>query len=194
MMQDIRASIDIGSNSVLLLIGEMKNGKLLVHSKRSEVTALGRELDKNKSFHPESMRDTFEALKSYAEDCDKFGISRSSIIVTATEAARVAHNAPDFFSEIQKDLGIKVNIITSQAEAYFSAKGILFDTKFESEVITIMDIGRLHRINQGQHQEFPGDGVDQYAYRSSPLHAVANRSALCPKSSKGLFGLQGRHR
>lgn len=141
MMQDIRASIDIGSNSVLLLIGEMKNGKLLVHSKRSEVTALGRELDKNKSFHPESMRDTFEALKSYAEDCDKFGISRSSIIVTATEAARVAHNAPDFFSEIQKDLGIKVNIITSQAEAYFSAKGILFDTKFESEVITIMDIG-----------------------------------------------------
>ncbi len=141
MTIEMRASIDIGSNSVLLLIGRITDGKLHVHSKRSEVTALGRELDKNSNFHPESMSETYDVIKSYVEDCDKYGISRSAIIATATEAARVAYNAIDFFSSIKKDLGLTVNIITSEAEAYFSAKGILFDSTFNSDIITIMDIG-----------------------------------------------------
>jgi exopolyphosphatase / guanosine-5'-triphosphate,3'-diphosphate pyrophosphatase len=141
MTQENRASIDIGSNSVLLLIGEMRNGKFYPHLKRSEVTGLGRELDKNKGFNSESMQETYDVMKSYAEDCDKFGIPRSAIIATATEAARVALNSSEFFSSIQRDLGITVTVITSEAEAYFSAKGILFDSVFTSEIITIMDIG-----------------------------------------------------
>lgn len=141
MSKVMRASIDIGSNSVLLLIAEFNNGKLKEISKRSEITALGKELDKNKSFHPDSMEATFEALKSYAEDCDRHGIKRDSIIATATEASRVAKNAPVFFERIKDELQITINIITSEAEAYFSTKGILFNTKFESEIITIMDIG-----------------------------------------------------
>jgi len=76
MTQDIRASIDIGSNSVLLLIGNVVQGKFVEISKRSEITALGKELDKNKAFRPDSMAATFEAIKSYAEDCDKHGIAR----------------------------------------------------------------------------------------------------------------------
>lgn len=141
MTNDIRASIDIGSNSVLLLIGDLSQGKFVEIAKRSEITALGKELDKNKAFHPESMAATFDALKSYAEDCDKYGISREKIIATATEASRVAKNAGEFYQKIKDELGITISVISSDAEAYYSTKGILFDTKFESEVITIMDIG-----------------------------------------------------
>jgi len=141
MTQDIRASIDIGSNSVLLLIGRLDQGKFVEIAKRSEITALGKELDKNKAFHPDSMASTFEAIKSYAEDCDKHGIARDKIIVTATEASRVAKNAQEFFQKIKTELGITISVISSEAEAYFSTKGILFDTNFESEIITIMDIG-----------------------------------------------------
>lgn len=141
MTKDIRASIDIGSNSVLLLIGDLSQGKFVEIAKRSEITALGKELDKNKAFHPESMAATFDALKSYAEDCDKYGISREKIIATATEASRVAKNAGEFYQKIKDELGITISVISSDAEAYYSTKGILFDTKFESEVITIMDIG-----------------------------------------------------
>ncbi len=141
MTQDMRASIDIGSNSVLLLIGNMTHGKFEEVAKRSEITALGKELDKNKAFHPASMEATFAAIKSYAEDCDKHGVSRDKIIATATEASRVAKNAPEFFQRIQNELGITISVISPEAEAYFSTKGILFDTKFDSELITIMDIG-----------------------------------------------------
>jgi len=151
MNKDIRASIDIGSNSVLLLIGDLSNGYLKEISKKSEVTALGRELDLNKAFHPESMEATYEALKGYVEECDSFGISRDKIIITATEAARVAVNASDFFNRVTSQLSIKIHTITSEAEAYFSTKGILHNSSFKNEVITIIDIGgastELIRVN-----------------------------------------------
>lgn len=139
--KDLRASIDIGSNSVLLLIAEYQNGKLREISKRSEITQLGKELDKNKAFHPESMAATVEALKSYAADCKQQGINPEDVLVTATEASRVAGNAPEFFQKVTETSGLRIQIINPEAEAYFSTKGILYNSKFESEVITIMDIG-----------------------------------------------------
>lgn len=141
MKKDLRASIDIGSNSVLLLIADVTNNNFLEISKQSYITSLGKELDKNKSFHPESMAATYEAIKNYAEECDKHNIPRPNIIATATEASRVAQNAPEFFDRIKNELGVTIQAITSQAEAYFSTRGILFNSTFESEVITIMDIG-----------------------------------------------------
>jgi exopolyphosphatase/guanosine-5'-triphosphate,3'-diphosphate pyrophosphatase len=141
MKQDLRASIDIGSNSVLLLVADMTNNKFSELSKKSFITSLGRDLDKTKNFHAESMQATYEALKAYGEECDSFQIPRESIIATATEASRVAQNSSEFFEKIKNDLGINIQTITSQAEAYFSTKGILFNSKFESEIITIMDIG-----------------------------------------------------
>lgn len=149
--KDIRASIDIGSNSVLLLVGDFSSGKFVELIKDSEITSLGKELDKNKAFHPESMQATFDALKKYAEECDKVGVERAKILITATEASRVAQNAAEFFKEIESKLGLRVQIITSEGEAYYSTKGILFNTEFESDMITIMDVGgastELIRVN-----------------------------------------------
>lgn len=170
-MKDVRASIDIGSNSVLLLIADVSHGKLKEIIKRSEITQLGKELDKNKAFHPDSMSATFDAIKSYAEDCDKHEVPRDKIIATATEAARVAQNALEFFEKVQKELGVTITIITSDAEAYFSTKGILFDTKFESEVITIMDIGgastELIKVNTKNYQILESISMPIGAVRST---------------------------
>ncbi len=141
MKKELRASIDIGSNSVLLLIADVTNNKFKEISKRSFITSLGKELDKNKAFHPESMEATYDAIKSYVNECDLLGIPKENILATATEAARVAQNAPEFFEKIKQELGVTIHVITGQAEAYFSTKGILFNSKFDSEVITIMDIG-----------------------------------------------------
>lgn len=148
---DVRASIDIGSNSVLLLIADLSHGKFREISKRSEITSLGKELDKNKVFHSESMQSTMEALKAYAEECDQHGISRGNILITATEASRVAQNSKEFFNRVKNELQLDVKTITSEAEAYFSTKGILFNSKFDQEIITLMDIGgastELIRVN-----------------------------------------------
>lgn len=141
MKKDLRASIDIGSNSVLLLIADLTNNNFQEIIKESHITSLGKELDKNKMFHPESMQATYDAIKEYAEECDKHGIPRENILATATEASRVAQNSAEFFDKIKNELRVTILTITPQAEAYFSTKGILFNSKFNSDVITIMDIG-----------------------------------------------------
>jgi exopolyphosphatase / guanosine-5'-triphosphate,3'-diphosphate pyrophosphatase len=141
MKRDIRASIDIGSNSVLLLAADMSHGKFNELSRRSEITSLGRELDRHKAFHEESMSATFAALSSYAADCDRMEVPRNEIIVTATEAARVAQNAGAFFSKVERELGLSVQILNAKGEAYYSSRGILFNSNFSSDIITLMDIG-----------------------------------------------------
>ncbi|MFT6630834.1 MAG: exopolyphosphatase/guanosine-5'-triphosphate,3'-diphosphate pyrophosphatase [Bacteriovoracaceae bacterium] len=146
-----RASIDIGSNSILLLIAEFDDGKINILENESNVTGLGRDLDKNGIFIDEAMDESFSVFKVYAELCKKHGLLLEDVVVTATEASRVATNAQSYFQKIKKEIGFEVKIITGEAEAYFSTTGILFDDKIIDEFITIMDIGgastELIRVN-----------------------------------------------
>src|SRR5690554_402477 len=117
-MSELRASIDIGSNSCLLLVGEVLDGKVIkILESHSYVTGLGRELDINKSFLKTSMDETFEALREYSQIVEKHNLDPKNIVATATEASRVAQNAPDFFKKIKLETGIDVQIINAEGEA-----------------------------------------------------------------------------
>ncbi|MBL7665584.1 MAG: hypothetical protein JNM93_10665 [Bacteriovoracaceae bacterium] len=140
-MKNLRASIDIGSNSTLLLAGNYQNGKFEELANESRITGLGRGLDIDKAFIPEAMSDGLEALKEYSAICVKLGIKPEDVIVTATEASRVARNAKDYFAKIKKETGLNIQTITSDAEAYYSARGVLFDPLIKDKTIYIMDIG-----------------------------------------------------
>ena len=145
----LRATIDIGSNTVLLLAGETTPFKEL--AKLSEVTSLGKGLDKTGVFSEESMTATFKALTSYRSVCNQLGIKPEDIITTATDAARVAKNSREFFEKIRSELGINVLVITGQAEAELTTKGILLNTSFNIPEVVVMDIGgastELIRVN-----------------------------------------------
>ena len=120
----MKASIDIGSNSVLLVIGEFQSGKFFKNLDLSHVTGLGKGIDKTKEFAQESMDKTFMALSEYRERLKPFGIPPEDVLVTATEASRVAQNSQEFFKKVQKELGFIVQIINPEGEAFFSAKGV----------------------------------------------------------------------
>lgn len=136
----IKASIDIGSNSTLLLIAQFGPSFKVLESE-SRITGLGRKLDQTKNFITESMDDTFNALSEYVKICDKYGVRPEDIIATATEASRVAENSQEFFDRVKTETKIDVKTITSKAEAYYSAKGILFNSSFPESEVVIMDIG-----------------------------------------------------
>lgn len=138
-MNSRRATIDIGSNTVLLLVGEVQPFKEL--AKLSHVTSLGKGLDKTGNFNDESMLATFQALKEYRDICERHGIASSEIIATATEAARVAKNSRPFFERVRDELGINVQVITGKAEAELTTKGILFDSSPAAHEVVVMDIG-----------------------------------------------------
>jgi len=136
----IRASIDIGSNSTLLLVMNSETRNIL--DERSTITSLGKDLDKNGVFLDTTMNATYDALKNYAEICKEHGIEAGKIIVTATEASRVAKNAKEFFEKVKSELGVVIQTITGEGEAYYTAFGITKMLKgISDESAIIMDVG-----------------------------------------------------
>lgn len=134
-----KAAIDIGSNTILLLIMD-ENHQTLEFEAR--VTSLGKNLDKNKCFEEISMKLSFEALSEFSEICSKHKIDFSNVIITATEASRVATNAKDFYQEIYNQLGANVTIISGEQEAFYSAYGVVKgEGIIKAQKLTLMDIG-----------------------------------------------------
>lgn len=135
-----RASIDIGSNTTLLLLAEFDGKAWNELANETEVTSLGRGLDKEKKFHPESMQATYQALEKYSKIIKNHGIDFKEVIVTATEASRVATNSKEFFAKIKSELNLDITIINAEGEAYYTAFGVCEFSKLP-ENVTIMDIG-----------------------------------------------------
>jgi exopolyphosphatase / guanosine-5'-triphosphate,3'-diphosphate pyrophosphatase len=139
-----RSSIDMGSNSVLLLIGKVLETGLEIIRDESRVTSLGKDLDENKRFIDESMDKTYKALSEYKDFIEAEGLSTSDTIITATEASRVATNAKEFFAKIEADLGFQIQLISSDGEAYYTGRGIslsALENNQNQEDKVIVDLG-----------------------------------------------------
>lgn len=140
-----RASIDIGSNSVLLLLAEVDSLTNTITEEIlnvANVTSLGKGIDKNHAFLEERMQVTFDVLKEYKELLEKQDFPIDAVLVTATEASRVAKNAQDFYLKVKRELGFVVKIISAETEAYLTGLGVSSSsTTNQSTHITVMDIG-----------------------------------------------------
>ncbi len=139
----IRASIDIGSNSVLLLAVELNEKNEIIKELINEsfITSLGRDLDITKKFHSDSMQATYDALKIYKDLLEKINFKIIDVIATTTEASRVSTNAREFFKKIKLELGFNIDIISSDGEAYYTALGVVSSLPSAEGRIVIMDIG-----------------------------------------------------
>lgn len=140
----IRSSIDVGSNSVLLLVAEFNPISKKISNEilnLSYITSLGRDLDKTKKFHDDSMEATYKALVDYKQQLEKIKINPQDVLVTATEAARVATNASAFFIKIKNELGFSVTLITSEGEAHYTALGVVSGIEGHESELVIMDMG-----------------------------------------------------
>jgi exopolyphosphatase/guanosine-5'-triphosphate,3'-diphosphate pyrophosphatase len=86
------------------------------------------------------MAATYSALVEYKKQLTLESFDIEKVLVTATEAARVAGNSTEFFKKIKKELGFNITIITAEAEAYFTAMGVASGSDSSDDVV-IMDIG-----------------------------------------------------
>lgn len=149
---NLKAAIDIGSNSILLFVAEVtKDGAYKEVHDEAHVTGLGKGIDKSSMFAEESMSVSRDTLLHYAKVVTDLGIDPSEVIVTATEASRVAKNAPGFFQEIYEATKLKVTTITGEGEAFYTTLGVTGGSATAQDSMVIMDIGgastELIRVN-----------------------------------------------
>jgi exopolyphosphatase/guanosine-5'-triphosphate,3'-diphosphate pyrophosphatase len=134
------ASIDIGTNTLRLLIGSVDStGQITDSLLKREITRLGGGFD-GKDLHPDAKRRTLDTLSRFAGILKKNGVTR--LAVSATSVVREAEDGSAFIEEIFEKTGIAVEVISGEREASLTLKGVLSALEGGRERKTlIFDIG-----------------------------------------------------
>ncbi len=153
------ASIDLGTNSCLLLVqgSLLENGaREALHDESNIVRLgqdLGQEVDQNKQFVPKAMERTLNCLKGYAEVVKKFEINPSDVIAVGTAQARDAVNAVEFFKKIEETIGFKFQILSEEQEAFATFMGAALPGMDISKMVVIDIGGGSTEIADAKHGE-----------------------------------------
>lgn len=125
-------AIDIGTNTVLLLIAEIKEGsggpELSVIHEEQRLPRLGKDVDAHKQLHPESMQRVLLALQEYQQMIDSYrkeGRSVAEPVVTATSAVRDAANREEFLNLVKKQTNLDIKLLSGHDEARYTYSGAL---------------------------------------------------------------------
>ena len=138
---DLKASIDIGTNSCRLFIGEFFRNKCVkIYANKLEVIRLGEGVDKNKSLKHEAIERCLATLTKYKKIIDNFKIKDKNIFCFATSATRDSSNRDIFIDKIYKNTGIKINCISGNKEAEYNFLGVVSDIDTDTDIF-IVDIG-----------------------------------------------------
>lgn len=133
------AAIDVGTNSVLLLVAERDSaGRWQPVLERAEITRLGKGVDQSKRLAPESIETTVKVLEQYAAEARSLGAQR--IVTSATSAARDASNGREFLDAAKSRAGLDIEIIAGEEEARLSYASAHADFGGKNPLI-VLDIG-----------------------------------------------------
>jgi exopolyphosphatase/guanosine-5'-triphosphate,3'-diphosphate pyrophosphatase len=160
------AVIDIGSNSVRLVIYRLEGRAIWTVFNEKVLAGLGGDLTRSGRLAPEGVGMALAALRRFKAVID--AVDRTRVFVVATAAVREASDGPDFVRLIKTATGLDVRVLTGEEEARYSALGALAGAPDADGVVG--DLGgvslELTRVSGGQ----PGEGV------SLPLGAFALRN------------------
>ncbi|MGM0607870.1 MAG: hypothetical protein ACQESP_05585 [Candidatus Muiribacteriota bacterium] len=134
------AGIDIGTNSVRMMIIDISEGKII--NQEVITTRLGENLINDDTLSFQSINRTFvsiqELIRIAKEEYDV-----KNIRGFCTEAIRKAKNRKDFINRLKKNLDIIPEIIEGQKEAEYTFKGVYYNKKISVNLnnTLIIDIG-----------------------------------------------------
>ncbi len=134
-----RAVIDVGTNSVKLLVADISGKNVSAVHEDSEQTRLGRGFYETHILQSPAIAQTAEAVLKFAKEAEK--LKATSIRVIATSAARDAKNAAELIASIQKSAGLKLEIISGEQEADWAFQGVTMNPEFAKHALLIFDVG-----------------------------------------------------
>ena len=132
------ASIDVGSNTVRLLLGSVDTGKVVPHLYVRRITRL-KGGQTNQCLAPEAISRTLSALNELSAVIAQH--QPASVRVVGTEALRSAANANEFCSLLLEQTGLELDIVDGQEEAFLTATGALSAISEPSDTVLVFDVG-----------------------------------------------------
>jgi exopolyphosphatase / guanosine-5'-triphosphate,3'-diphosphate pyrophosphatase len=135
------AVVDIGTNSIRLLIAEVQAGESGVETllRRSQVTRLGHGVDANGRLDPETVERTWRVLSSYREAIDEHGCEANLAVLTS--AVRDAADGGAFAQRVRDELGLDAKVLSGDEEAQLTFLGAMSGRPAAMEPTVVIDIG-----------------------------------------------------
>jgi exopolyphosphatase/guanosine-5'-triphosphate,3'-diphosphate pyrophosphatase len=135
----VYAALDLGTNNCRLLIARPSYAGFRVIDAFSRIVRLGEGLSLTGRLSEAAIERTLEALKVCRDKMKTRGVTRARLV--ATEACRSASNGPQFLREVRDRLGLHLEVVDRETEAYLAAAGCgeLIDESAEATVL--FDIG-----------------------------------------------------
>lgn len=130
------AAIDIGSNSVRLLIVDAAGAEVC---REMNITRLAEGVDRDGRLGEVAMARTLEVLEAYGALLQRHGAAR--VRVTGTSAARDADNRDDFFRRVERAVGKAPELLSGGAEAALAFAGATADRAAQDGPFLTLDIG-----------------------------------------------------
>ena len=138
MSDRARASMDIGSNSLLLTV-LAPDGRILHDEAR--VVGLGRGLGDGGNFRPDRKALAEQVLQDYVATAARLGVPAQQIRAIATSGARRAADASSWFASLEERLGLHIEIISGQEEARLTWLGAHVDLAIPPGPRLVIDLG-----------------------------------------------------
>jgi len=134
-----RAVIDIGTNSVKLLVADVSGCDVQPVVEDSKQTRLGRGFYETQLLRQETIDSTAAAVARFAAIARS--LSAKTIRVIATSAARDAKNPSTLTTAVEREAGLQVEIISGEREAELVFQGVTSDARLAARPLCLLDVG-----------------------------------------------------
>jgi exopolyphosphatase/guanosine-5'-triphosphate,3'-diphosphate pyrophosphatase len=180
--QGVLAAIDVGTNSVHLLVARPTRGRRFeVLASEKEVVRLGSGSEDMDELAPDAIDRGIAALTRFARLA---GTWDAEIVAVATSAVREAGNAGEFLARARDEAGVEVDVISGAEEARLIHLGVLQALPVFDRQLVLMDIGG------GSTEVLVGLGESILSARSVKLGAIRLTERFFPGGSVSPGALQ----
>jgi len=134
------AFIDVGTNTILCLIAEIRDtGRFRVLDDLAEIAGLGKGVDQTGLISPEGEQRSIAVLERYLDQCKNLGVEE--ITAVGTSALRDAKNSEQVRTRFHDRLGIDIRVISGAEEAAFSFLAVERGLALAGRELLVIDIG-----------------------------------------------------
>ena len=158
------AAIDVGTNSIhMIIVEEQKHGYRVI-DKEKEMVQLGRGSLEGRPLTDDAIERGVEAMKKMAGIAERWKVNE--VVAVATSAIREAPNRRRFLTAVQKASGIKVRVISGEEEADYIYRAVRSAVDFHGGTALAVDIGG------GSVELIVGTAEQVYLTSSEPVGAL----------------------
>lgn len=134
------AAIDIGSNSIHLVIAEVeKDGRFRILDRAKENVRLGSRTLTEGSLSDAAMAAGIRTLAAFQTLAERQGVTRMQAVATC--AVREAANGGEFVQLVKSETGMRVSVIPGREEARLIYLGVAHALDLRPEPTLIVDVG-----------------------------------------------------